>query len=136
MPLSPACDVELVDLFDQHSQAKMVSKDEHYGKTVTLLCGSNTDDDVAGVQLTPSTGVVTEGNGDPTVVSVKLQTKPSSAVVVSSKLVGNDKTEVGPAAANIKISPEQWNQVQQFKVCSLTGFIRYVPVVETVPRKC
>lgn len=96
-----------------------MSTDEHYafeGKDVTLLCGINTDDDVAGVLLTPSSGSTTEGSKDPVVFSVKLQTRPSSAVDVSSQLVGHDETEVGPVTLERTITPEQWDEVQQFEV--------------------
>ena len=93
---------------------------------MTLLCGINTDDDVAGVMLTPSTGSTTEGKMEPAVFAVKLQTKPSSAVVVSSTLVGDDKTEVGPFTVEKEITPDQWNQVQRFQVplfSSTVGFL-------------
>ena len=88
---------------------------------MTLLCGINTDDDVAGVLLTPSTGSTTEGKMEPAVFTVKLQTQPSSAVVVSSTLVGDDTTEVGPAIVEKEITPDQWYQVQRFQVPSFSS---------------
>ena len=94
----------------------MESDDQNYSKNMTLLCGINTDDDVAGVLLTPSTDSTTEGSDDPAVFSVKLQSRPSSAVVVTSKLVGNDKTEVMPWVDITTITPDKWNEVYHFKV--------------------
>ena len=64
---------------------------------------------------------------EPAVFAVKLQTKPSSAVVVSSTLVGDEKTEVGPVTIEKEITPDQWNQVQHFQVplFSSIGNFRY-----------
>lgn len=94
----------------------MESDDQNYSKNVTLLCGINTDDDVAGVLLTPSTASTTEGSNDPAVFSVRLQSRPSSAVVVTSTLVGNDKTEVKPWVDITTITPDKWNEVYHFEV--------------------
>jgi VCBS repeat-containing protein len=77
---------------------------------------TNTDNDTAGIQSSPSSGLVTSETGDSASYSVSLSSQPTASV--SFQLGSRDTTEGTASPGNLTFTPENWSAPQ---VVTVTG---------------
>ena len=100
---------------------------------------TNTDDDTAGVTLTPSAGLVTTEAGGTATFTVVLDSEPVADVTI--ELSSSDTTEGTLAPAGLTFAPAAWNTPQTVTVTGVDdavedGDLPYTiltPVVSTDP---
>jgi hypothetical protein len=95
------------------------------------VSATNVDDgDVAGVTVTPSTGLtVTEGGGSAS-VSLVLTSEPTADVVIT--LASDDPSEATVSPATITFTPANWNVVQTVTVTGVDDGVVDGPVAFTL----
>ena len=74
----------------------------------------NTDDDAAGVVVTPVSGLVTTEAGGTATFSVRLATQPTANVTIA--LSSGDTTEGSVGPASLTFTPANWNTAQTVTV--------------------
>ncbi len=94
--------------------AAAVSTDPSYtGANAADVAVSNTDDDVAGITVTPTTGLTTTEAGGTATFTVVLASKPTADVTIA--LSSSDATE-GTVPASVTFTPTNWNTAQTVTV--------------------
>ena len=71
---------------------------------------SNSDDDIAGVTVSPTAGLVTSEDGDDDTFTIVLDSEPTSNVTIA--LSSSDETEGTVSPANVVFTPLNWNTPQ------------------------
>ncbi|HEY3371327.1 MAG TPA: Calx-beta domain-containing protein [Prolixibacteraceae bacterium] len=88
--------------------AAAVSGDPNYsGVNAADVSVSNTDNDVAGITITPTTGLATNEDGSTATFTVVLNTIPTANVIIA--LSSNIPAEGTVSPASITLSPATWN---------------------------
>jgi large repetitive protein len=86
---------------------------DYNGLALTSVSGTNLDDETAGVILSPTTGLVTNENGQPSSFKVRLQSQPTADVTIS--FLVNDANEM-ETPSSVTFTPGQWNQDRTIEV--------------------
>ncbi len=95
--------------------AAALSSDINYdGKAFPAISMVNIDDDIAGMTVTPTSGVSTSEAGVSFTFSVRLDTAPTADVTVG--LVSSDTTEATIDLSTITFTPQNWNTPQMLTV--------------------
>ena len=93
-----------------------VSDDTFYGGVIdpTDVTGTNTDDEVAGITVTPTSGLTTTESGGSAVFTVRLNTEPTDDVVIS---LASDTAGEGTASpATLTFTTSNWDTNQTVTV--------------------
>jgi uncharacterized protein YfdQ (DUF2303 family) len=95
--------------------AAATSTDSNYnGLNAADVSVINTDNDSAGITVTPTSGLVTTEAGGTASFSVVLNSQPSAAVTIA--LSSNDTTEGTVSTSSLVFSPSNWNIAQSVTV--------------------
>jgi large repetitive protein len=95
--------------------AAAVSTDMQYaGIDAANVVLSNTDNDSAGITVTPTTGLVTTEGGGTATFTVVLNSQPTSNVTIG--ITSNDTTEGTVTPATLTFTPANWNAPQTVTV--------------------
>ncbi|MEO8216430.1 MAG: Calx-beta domain-containing protein [Acidobacteriota bacterium] len=95
--------------------APAISTDPVYsGRDAADVSVSNLDNDVAGIIVTPASGLVTSEAGITATFTVRLSSTPSADVTIA--LSSSDTTEGTVSPASITFTPANWNQPQTVTV--------------------
>ena len=80
-----------------------MSDDAFYGGVIdpTDVTGSNADDEVAGITVTPTSGLTTSESGGAAVFTVRLNTEPTDDVIIS--LASDTATEGTASPGSVDI---------------------------------
>jgi hypothetical protein len=81
----------------------------------------NTDDDVAGIQITPTTGLQTSENGDTASFTIILTSQPIASVTIP--LSSSDTTEGTVSSSNVVFTEANWNVSQTITVTGVDDFL-------------
>ncbi|MCP3974176.1 MAG: hypothetical protein GY720_06760 [bacterium] len=79
-----------------------------------------TNDDFVGVTVTPALVSVTEGDGDGSVYTVELTSKPTASVQIDAAVLGSEAA-VDPAF--VTFAPGEWDQTKDFTVTAIDDAI-------------
>ena len=100
----------------------VASSDSTYnGQSVIDVAVSNTDDDTAGITVTPTSGLVTTETGSTTTFDVVLDTQPIDKVIVS--IVSSDITEGTTSVSSLKFTSSNWNVAQTVTVTGIDDLV-------------
>lgn len=91
------------------------------GKDAQDISVNNTDDDVAGIAVTPTSGLITTEAGGTATFTIVLNTEPTANVVID--LVSGDPTEGTVSPQTITFTSSNWSSAQTI---TLTGVNDYV----------
>ncbi|MBK9745744.1 MAG: CSLREA domain-containing protein [Chloroflexi bacterium] len=95
--------------------AAAVSADAHYsGMDAADVSVTNTDDDTAGITVTPTSGLVTTEAGTTADFTVVLNTQPTADVTID--LTSSDTTEGTVSPAQVTFTNANWNSAQTVTV--------------------
>ena len=95
--------------------AAAVSTDASYnGQNPSDAAVVNSDNDVAGITVTPASGLATTESGGIATFTVKLNTQPTANVMIA--LSSSDTTEGTVSAASLTFTSENWNTPQTVTV--------------------
>ena len=102
--------------------AAAVSTDGNYnGLNATDVSVTNTDDDIAGITVSPTTGLVTTEAGGTATFTVVLNSQPTADVTIA--LSSNDLTEGTVAPASLTFTAANWNITQTVTVTGVDDAI-------------
>ena len=128
------------DLMDDGNQSVMIALSVNGGSTTdtTGYAGlnpadvsvTNSDDDVAGVTVTPLGGLTTTEGGGVDTFTVVLNTEPDGDVVLI--LLSTDTAEVVPDKATLIFTPADWATVQTVTVTGVNDDLSDGPRAETI----
>ena len=124
------------DLVFPLSSAAGFSSDANYnGLNPADVSVTNTDNDVAGFTLTPTSGLATTEAGQAATFTVKLTSRPTASVTLD--LAPNDATEGTVAPASLTFNTANWNVAQTVAVtgvddAELDGNVAYAIVTAPV----
>ncbi len=111
--------------------APAISNDERFATLdVDDVSVTNTDDDVAQINVTPTTGLITTEAGGKATFSVVLTAEPAGNVTVG--LSSSDTTEGTPSAASLVFTASNWNMAQVVTVTGLDDDIVDGDVMYTI----
>jgi hypothetical protein len=111
--------------------AAATSVDPNYnGLNPSDVTVSNTDNDTAGITVTPTSSLVTTETGGSDRFTVVLVTQPSANVTIN--LSSSDMTEGTVAPASITFSPANWNVPQTVTVTGVDDTSDTVDVAYTI----
>src|SRR2546422_426807 len=82
---------------------------------------TNTDDDVAGIQVTPVAGLTTTEAGGTATFTVVLQSQPTANVTIG--LSSSDLTEGTVAPASLTFTAANWNVAQTVTATGVDDFV-------------
>jgi hypothetical protein len=91
------------------------------GKDGADVSATNTDNDVAGITVAPTAGLVTTEAGGTATFTVRLDSKPAADVVIP--VASDDATEGVAAPASLTFTPADWNQPQTVTVTGVDDAI-------------
>lgn len=95
--------------------AAAVSSDSSYsGRDGADVLVTNTDDDVAGIQVAPTSGLTTSEDGGTADFSVVLTSEPTANVTIG--LSSSDTTEGTPGVSSLTFTPANWDAAQMVTV--------------------
>lgn len=80
------------------------------GKFLSQVKVTNRDDDVAGVIVNPTSGLVTSESGAQASFTIRLQSKPSDKVTIA--VSSNNPAEGKPNMSSVVFTPDNWNAIQ------------------------
>ena len=99
-----------------------VSSDAGYsGKTVPNVVVTNTDNDTAGITVTPSTDMTTTEAGGQKTFTVVLNSEPTANVVLS--VASSDTTEGTVGASSLTFTAANWNTAQTVTITGVNDFV-------------
>src|SRR5258706_275146 len=81
---------------------------------------TNTDDDIPGITVTPTSGLTTTEAGGTTTFTIVLDTQPTANVTIG--LSSSDLTEGTVAPASLTFTPGNWNTAQTVTVTGVDDF--------------
>ena len=87
---------------------------------------TNTDNESAGITVTPTTGLTTTEAGGKATFTVVLNTKPTADVTIPLSV--SDATEGKVSPASLKFTPDNWNAPQTVTVTGVAP-----PLMKSVP---
>ncbi|MBK8169877.1 MAG: PD40 domain-containing protein [Sandaracinaceae bacterium] len=91
------------------------------GRDAADVTGTNADNDVAGITVTPTAGLVTTETGASTTFTIVLTSQPTAAVTIS--LMSSDATEDTVAPASVVFTNADWNVPQTVTVTGVDDVI-------------
>jgi large repetitive protein len=95
--------------------APAVSTDTGYnGLNAADVAGSNTDNDTAGVTVTPASGLTTTESGGTATFTVRLNTQPTATVTIALSSSNANEATVSPAS--LTFTTANWNAPQTVTV--------------------
>ena len=98
------------------------SADPKYDKLeVADVAVTNTDDDTAGVTVTPTSGLVTTEAGGTATFTVRLDSEPIAPVTIS--VASSDTTEGTVAPVNLVFTAANWNSAQTVTVTGVNDVV-------------
>ncbi|HXJ70703.1 MAG TPA: Calx-beta domain-containing protein, partial [Verrucomicrobiae bacterium] len=98
------------------------SSDPNYdGVDATDVSVTNTDDDVAGVQVTPTSGLVTTESGGTASFTIVLRSQPTANVTIP--VASSDATEGSVSASSVTFTSANWNVPQSITVTGADDFV-------------
>ncbi|MBD2552925.1 hypothetical protein H6G51_06515 [Limnothrix sp. FACHB-708] len=100
---------------------KSSSPDGKYDALTASVSLTNTDDDVAGIERTPASGLVTTESGGTAKFDLKLTSQPTSPVKIS--LVSSNKAEGTVSPASVTFDDKNWNTAQPITVTGVDDSI-------------
>lgn len=86
------------------------------------ISATNIDNDVPGVHVTPTTGLMTDETGATAVFNVYLDTQPTAPVTVA--LVSNDPSEARISVSSLTFTPSTYADPQSVTVTGVTDGVR------------
>ncbi len=99
-----------------------VSADPHYrGFDAADVQGVNRNRDVAGITVSPTSGLVTTESGGTATFAVALTSKPTAAVQIS--LSSSNPSAGVPSASSLSFTPLNWDQPQSVTVTGVDDHI-------------
>ncbi len=105
--------------------ADAVSDDDFYGGASPInpsdVTGTNTDDEIAGITVTPTSGLTTTEGGGSAVFTVRLNTQPTDDVVIN--LASDDLGEGTALPATLTFTNGNWNNNQTVTVTGVNDDI-------------
>src|SRR5439155_236707 len=101
--------------------AAATSTDGSYnGMNPADVAVTNTDNDTAGITVTPTSGLTTTESGGTATFTVVLRTQPTANVALG--LSSSDLTEGTVAPASVTFTPASWNVAQTVTVTGVDDF--------------
>lgn len=98
------------------------SDDPYYAEySIPALTGVNSDEDSAGINVTPTSGLVTTEAGGTATFSVTLNSEPVANVVIPLSV--DDATEVSLDKASLTFTPANWNVAQIVTATGVDDFL-------------
>src|SRR5204863_8516960 len=85
------------------------------------VSATNTDDDTAGVTVTPTSGLVTTEGGGTATFTVVLNSQPTANVTLG--LSSSDLTEGTVSPASVTFTSANWNTPQTITVTGVNDFV-------------
>src|SRR2546429_373872 len=82
---------------------------------------TNTDDDTAGIAVSPTSGLTTTEGGGTATFTVALTSQPTANVTIG--LSSSDLTEGTVAPASVTFTPANWNTAQTVTVTGVDDFV-------------
>ncbi|MFN7982977.1 MAG: hypothetical protein U0Q11_14050 [Vicinamibacterales bacterium] len=111
--------------------AAATSSDVHYnGLNPADVSVSNTDNDTAGITVTPTSGLVTTESGGTATFTVVLNTQPSANV--SMALTSSNTAEGTVSPASVTFTSANWSVPQTVTVTGVDDFVLDGPVAYTI----
>jgi len=113
--------------------APAVSQDPNYnGRDAGDVAVTNTDNDTAGIVVTPGSGLVTSEAGAPATFSIVLASEPTANVAIP--ISSSDATEGTVSPASVTFTTANWNQSQMITVTGVNddvddGDVAYTTVL-------
>ena len=110
------------------------SGDANYnGLNATDVSVSNTDDDVAGITVSPSGDLVTSEDGGTAAFTIVLDSQPTANVTIG--LTSNDATEGTVSTAGLTFTPQTWDAPQTVTITGqddpvVDGDVSYTVITE------
>lgn len=100
---------------------KSSSPDGKYDALTASVSLTNTDDDVAGIERTPASGLVTTESGGTAKFDLKLTSQPTSPVKIS--LVSSNTAEGTVSPTSVEFNNTNWNTAQPITVTGVDDSI-------------
>src|SRR5204863_211053 len=98
------------------------SSDSNYnGLNASDVSATNTDNDTAGITVTPTSGLTTSEAGSDVTFDVVLQSQPTSNVTIA--ISSNDLSEGTVSTSLLTFTPANWNVAQTVTVSSVDDVI-------------
>src|SRR6185436_2349118 len=91
---------------------------------------TNTDNDVAGIQVTPTAGLTTTEAGGTASFTVVLKSRPTANVTIP--VASSDATEGGVSSANLTFTTANWNVPQTITVTGVDDAVQDANVPYTI----
>src|SRR2546429_262095 len=91
---------------------------------------TNTDDDTAGIAVSPTSGLTTTEGGGTATFTVALTSQPTANVTIG--LSSSDLTEGTVAPASVTFTPASWNTAQTVTVTGEDDFVAAAAVPYTI----
>ena len=102
--------------------AAATSNDSNYnGLNAANVAVTNTDNDTAGIIVTPTSGLLTTEAGATTSFGVKLKSQPTSNVTIG--ISSNDTTEGTVNKSSLVFTPSNWNTQQTVTITGVNDFV-------------
>jgi hypothetical protein len=84
---------------------------------------NNSDDDVAGIIVTPTSGLVTTEDGGTAPFNIRLNSSPSASANVIINLTSNDSTEGTVSPSSVTFTTSNWNVPQPVTVTGVDDLV-------------
>ena len=98
--------------------AAATSTDANYnGLNAADVSVTNTDNDTAGITVSPTSGLVTSESGGTATFVIVLNTRPTAGVTIG--LTSSDSTEGSVSPASVSFTPANWNVAQTVTVTGI-----------------
>ena len=111
--------------------AAAVSTDPNYnGANAADVAVTNTDNDVAGITVTPTTGLATTEAAGTATFTVVLNTQPTADVTIA--LSSSDTTEGTVSPASLIFTTANWNVAQTVTVTGVDDAVVDGPIAYTI----
>src|SRR5205085_1535082 len=112
--------------------APAVSTDSNYNtRDAADVLVTNTDNDVAGITVTPTTGLTTtEGAGGTATFTVVLSSQPTANVTIALSSSNTAEGTVSPAS--LVFTPANWNVAQTVTVTGVDDQVVDGPITYTI----
>src|SRR5262249_10524322 len=99
-----------------------VSTDPHYsGRDGADVSATNSDNDVAGITVTPVAGLVTTEAGGTATFTVRLTSQPDADVAIP--VASNDASRAAASPGSLRFTAADWNVPQTVTVTGVNDFV-------------
>ena len=110
-----------IGVHDRHRRRRRAATANYNGLNASDVSVTNTDNDTAGITVTPTSGLTTTEAGGTATFTVVLNSQPTADVTIG--LISNDPTEGTVSAASVTFTSANWNTPQTITVTGVTDAI-------------